>query len=186
MKTISEKSAILFNYLKEQGFMNDQEEFTNDWNPDTFEQVCAKFDEGVRNNLNFNTPSNYYKVLNPLAFKTAIFEPENLTGDGRTYYSKGNWYIPSKEELELLIWYRVRSTTIDTTPNTESYWNSVAYSNGSSIFSDKSSYFESFLGGKMIAANVSTSNKNFAYGEVTYYAQTSLTKYGWFYNYTPN
>lgn len=183
IKTVSGKSTILSNYLKDQGFIDSQGEFTGTWDPDTFEEVCAKFDEGVRSNLGFTTASNYYKVIHPLAFKTAIFEPENLSNSGVNYYSKGNWYMPSKEELELLIWYRIRSTATATTTSTESYWDSVEYSKGSSIFSDKSSYFESFLGGKMIASNISTSNKNFAYGELTYYTGSYITKYGWFYNY---
>ena len=35
----------------------------------------------------------------------------------------------------------------------------------------------------MIASNVSTSNKNFVYGELTYYSGSYLTKYGWFHSY---
>lgn len=183
IKTVAEKSIIFSNYLKEQGFMNAQGEFTGTWNSDTLEEVYSKFDEGVRNDLGFATSSNYYKVIHPLAFKTSAFEPENLSKSGVTYYSKGNWYIPSKEELELLIWYRIKSTATSTTSSTESYWDSDDYSKGNSIFSDKSSYFTSFLNGKMIASNVSTSNKNFAYGELTYYSGSYLTRYGWFYNY---
>lgn len=183
IKTVAEKSIIFSNYLKEQGFMNAQGEFTGTWNSDTLEEVYSKFDEGVRNDLGFVTSSNYYKVIHPLAFKTAAFEPENLSKSGVTYYSKGNWYIPSKEELELLIWYRIKSTATSTTSSTESYWDSDDYSKGNSIFSDKSSYFTSFLNGKMIASNVSTSNKNFVYGELTYYSGSYLTRYGWFYNY---
>jgi hypothetical protein len=38
----------------------------------------------------------------------------------------------------------------------------------------------------MLASNVSTSNKNFVYGEITYYSSSPITKYGWFYNYAEN
>ena len=92
----------------------------------------------------------------------------------------------SKEEIELLIWYRIRSTTTSTTTSPESYWDSVEYGKGSSIFSDKSIHFESFLEGDMLASNVSTSNKNFVYGEITYYSGSPITRYGWFYNYAEN
>ena len=186
LKQVANKSFVLSDYLKTKGFMNSQGEFTNTWTDEDFEELSKKFDEGVRTNLGFNTASNYYKVLHPLAFKTSIFEPKNLSGEGATYYKKGSWHIPSIEELELLIWYRIRSTTTSTTSSTESYWDSEDYSKGNSIFSDKSAYFDSFLNGDMIASNVSSSNKNFVYGEVIYQSGTSVTKYGWFCNYNSN
>ena len=146
--------------------------------------VYTKFDEGVRNNLGFSTASNYYKVLHPLAIKACLFEPNNLSGTGINLYKKGNWYIPSTDELELLIWYRIRSTATPTTSDTEAYWNSNKYSEGNSIFSDKSNYFTSFLESTMLASDVSTSNKNFVYGKLNYYSgPDSVTRYGWFYNY---
>ena len=184
MKQVAAKSKLFSDYLKGQGFMNAQGDFTGTWTHEDFETICTKFDEGVRNNLGFVTASNYYKVMHPLAFKTALFEPTNLSGDGITHYSKGKWYIPSKEELELLIWYRIRSTSTSTTSSTESCWNNDDFSRGDSIFSDKSTYMESFLSSKMLASNISTSNKNFVYGELTYHTGTAITKYGWFYNYT--
>ena len=185
LKTIVNKSVTLRNYLINNGFLNDQGEFTNTWNAKTFDEICNKFDESVRNELNFNTSANYYKVLHPLALKTSIFEPENLTNKGVEYYSKGNWYIPSTNELELLIWYRIRSTATTTSANTQSYWDNTEYSKGDSIFSDKSVYFDSFLSQSttMLASEVSPSNKNFIYGETTYYSSSTITKYGWFYNY---
>ena len=186
MKQVAAKSSVLSDYLRGQGFMDAQGDFTGTWTHEDFDTICAKFDEGVRNNLGFVTASNYYKVMHPLAFKTSIFEPANLSAKGIEYYSKGNWYIPSKEELELLIWYRIRSTATATTSSTEAYWDSEEYGKGNSIFSDKSNYFESFLGGKMLASNISSSNKNFIYGELTYYSGSAITKYGWFHNYAEN
>ena len=38
----------------------------------------------------------------------------------------------------------------------------------------------------MLASNVSSSNKNFIYGELTYYSGSAITKYGWFHNYAEN
>ena len=181
------KSPILYNYLRSQDFIDAQGEFTGKWTVTTFDDVCSKFDEGVRTNLKFETASNYYKVLHPLAFKASIFEPNNLTAKGVEYYSKGNWYIPSKEELELLIWYRIRSTATATSSKPESYWNDPVTDGGTApynIFSGKSIDFDSFLSGTMLASNVSTSNKNFVYGEVQYYTGTYVTAYGWFYNYS--
>ena len=189
LKTIAatNKSPILYNYLRSQEFIDAQGEFTGKWTVTTFDEVCSKFDEGVRTNLKFETASNYYKVLHPLAFKASIFEPNNLTAKGVEYYAKGNWYIPSKEELELLIWYRIRSTATATSTKPESYWNDPVTDGGTApynIFSGKSIDFDAFLSGTMLASNVSTSNKNFVYGEVQYYTGTYVTVYGWFYNYS--
>lgn len=189
LKTIAatNKSPILYNYLRSQDFIDAQGEFTGKWTVATFDEVCSKFDEGVRTNLKFETASNYYKVLHPLAFKASIFEPNNLTAKGAEYYAKGNWYIPSKEELELLIWYRIRSTATATSAKPESYWNDPVTDGGTApynIFSGKSIDFDSFLSGTMLASNVSTSNKNFIYGEIQYYTGTYVTVYGWFYNYS--
>jgi hypothetical protein len=89
------------------------------------DEVYTKFDEGIRNDLMFNTTSNYYKVLHPLALKVSVFSPSNLTGKGIEYYGKGNWYIPSTDELELLVWFRIRSTATDRTTETEAYWDST-------------------------------------------------------------
>ena len=186
LQTIAEKSTSFRNYLTGKGFRDNQGELTGSWTTELMDEVYTKFDEGIRNDLMFNTTSNYYKVLHPLALKVSVFSPSNLTGKGIEYYGKGNWYIPSTNELELLIWFRIRSTATDRTTETEAYWDSTQYNNGNSIFSDKSVYFDAFLSPTttMIAANVSTSNKNFVYGEVSYYAGSSYTtKYGWFNNY---
>lgn len=184
LKTISERSATFKKYLKDQGFMDSQGEFTDTWNSNVFDDICNKFNESVRYDLSFNTSSDYYKVLHPLAFKASIFEPDNLSENGSEYYKKGSWYIPSVEELELLIWYRIRSTATSTTSSTEAYWNSEEYTKGDSIFSDKSIYFESFLGGSMLASNVNGNNKNFIYNEKSYWYNNAYTTiYKWFYAY---
>lgn len=185
LKTIlNKKSAVtLKNYMTNQGFLDSQGEITNTWDYNTFSEVCEKFDYSVREELLFNTSTNYYKVLHPLAIKASLFVPDNLSGSGLDYYTKGNWYIPSVEELELLIWYRIRSTATATTTSSESYWDSTDYK-GASIFTDKSTYFDSFLNSTMLAANVSASNKNFVYGEVSYWTSTYVTKYNWFYTYS--
>lgn len=186
LQQVAAKSVSFRNYLTEKGFRSNQGELTGNWSADVMDEVYSKFDEGVRDDLLFDTASNYYKVVHPLALKAITFVPNNLTGNGVAYYGKGNWYIPSTDELELLIWLRIRSTATDRTTDTESYWDSTEYNKGNSVFSDKSIYFDSFLAPTttMLAANVSTSNKNFVYGELSYYSGSSYTTdYGWFSNY---
>jgi hypothetical protein len=110
--------------------------------------------------------------------KALAFEPSNLSGEfALTNYSKGNWYIPSIKELELLIYYRILSTTQENDVNDKSYWNSTEYSRGESIFSAVSDDFAAFLNSDMIAAQASVSNKNYAYGRVL--KNYSVPVYGW-------
>ena len=187
LKTIINKSKDFKNYLLKNNLINDQMEFSDKWEISNFEDVCKEFNSAIRNELNFNNPLQYYKVLHPLAMKTSLYYPENLSKSGIEYYSKGSWYIPSMSELELLIYYRIKSTTNNTTSDTQSYWNSTNYSVGDSIFSDKYIHFESFLNSKMLASSVSNSNSNFVYGETNYHnGNAYVTKYGWFCNYAPN
>lgn len=144
------------------------------------ETICKLFNESVA--LNFPAGADYSKVLNPIYIKTQVYEPQNLEGSfATTNYAKGNWYIPSIKELELLIYYRIRSTAKATDNDIKSYWNATSYSNGNSIFSATSTEFKAFLDSNMIAAQASTENKNYAYGQTSDY--NSIYSYGWYHTY---
>lgn len=147
------------------------------------EDICELFNNNVI--LNYPPGFDYSKVLNPIYLKTLVYEPKNLSGNfATTQYSKGNWYIPSIKELELLIYYRIMSTTKENDNNIPSYWNSTEYNNGNSIFSSTSSEFKAFLDSDMIAAQASTSNKNYAYGSVENTSSYPyITTYEWWSTY---
>lgn len=185
LKTMINKNTALKNYLKTNQYLSDQGEFTDKFDYNVIDDIYNKLNTIISNT--FGT-ANYHQLLHPLALKTYLFEPNNLSNEGIEYYSKGNWYIPSIEELQLLIWYRIRSTSTSTTAGSEFNWDSTDYSKGNSIFSNKSIYFDSFLSASttMLAANVSTSNKNFVYNENSSYSPSSssyITLCKWFYNY---
>ena len=145
------------------------------------ETICRLFNESII--LNFPAGADYSKVLNPIYIKIQVYEPENLTGTfATTNYSKGNWYVPSIAELELLIYYRIRSTAKENDNNIESYWNATSYNNGNSIFSATSTEFSAFLNSNMIAAQASTENKNYSYGQ-TYNYNYNTYNYGWYHTY---
>lgn len=144
-------------------------------------EICKLFNESVVQN--FPTGVDYSKTLNPIYIMASVYEPANLEGTfATTNYAKGNWYIPSIAELELLIYYRIRSTAKSTDVDLKSYWDSTNYSNGDSIFSSTSSEFKAFLNSNMIAAQASINNKNYAYGQTSDGWQ-SVINYGWYYNY---
>ncbi len=147
------------------------------------ETVCKLFNESIVKN--FPTGVDYSKVLNPIYLKASVYEPLNLEGDfALTNYSKGNWYIPSIAELELLIYYRILSTTKENDTNIKSYWKSVEYTRGNSIFSNGtvSTDFNAFLSSDMIASQASIDSKNYAYGETQQGYNQPLT-YGWYGSY---
>ena len=187
LKAIANKSSSFKNYLQSKEILNSQGEFTDKLSKELIDEVYTKFDECVRTDLSFATSANYYKVLHPLALRAITYTPDNLVGSGINLYKKGTWYIPSKDEIELLVWHRIRSTSTTTTANTAANWDSEDYSVGNSIFSDKSTYFDSVLSGTLLASTVSINNKNFIYGELGHYATGAyVTTYGWFYSYIPN
>ena len=143
------------------------------------ENICKLFNESVIKQ--YPSGVDYSKVLNPIYLKASVYEPQNLEGDfALTNYSKGNWYIPSIAELELLIYYRILSTTKPNDTNIKGYWDSTEYSNGNSIFSNTvtNTKFNSFLNSDMIASQASFDSKNYAYGE-TSYGWPLVTIYGW-------
>ena len=130
--------------------------------------------------LNYPGGVDYSKVLNPIYLKAVVYEPKNLEGTfAKTNYCKGNWYIPSIKELELLIYYRIMSTTKETDNNIPSYWNSDDYHNGNSIFSSTSSEFKAFLNSDMIAAQAHSQNKNYSYGAIQTTSYPPVTYYKW-------
>ena len=130
--------------------------------------------------IDFPSGVNYSKTINPLYIKAAVYEPKNLKGTfATTNYAKGNWYIPSIAELELLIYYRIRSAASPNDNDLQGYWNAPATEfHGNSIFTSTSTEFKAFLNSDMVAAQASIQNKNYAYGE-TSDSFGSTSKYGW-------
>lgn len=194
LATVGIKRINTFIESGQNGFKNDLENLDliveNDdvliSNPSLSQMETVFNSFNVYANQTFNTNGvEYHKTLHPLALKAQTFEPENLNDKGLNYYSRGNWYIPSRDELEVLICYRIKSTCSAITGSSESYWDSTSYDNGNSIFSgDRSDHFDEFLSSKMIASEVSNQNGNFIYSENTNYnGVANVTKYGWFYQY---
>ena len=192
VKTFANNNVGFKRYLTTAKFMDNEDNFTGSW---TCQDLSAMFDKfnAYANEAGFD-PMSYHKVLHPLAMLTLNFEPKNLSDKGEVYYQKGNWYIPSQQELSILIWYRIRSTANSTTENTESYWNSEDYKGSdtnTNIFCNKYTQFNAFLNSDLIASSVSANNKNVVYGAHSYYTfvssnYISVTKYGWFGQYLLN
>jgi hypothetical protein len=194
IKTLALSNPNFKGYLNTNGFITTQNVLTHNWSHTDLDNVFTQYDDVVKSIM---TPDGayypYHLIVHPLAVKIQTFSPENLSGNGITYYAKGNWYIPSKEEIELLVWYRIISTvstkgsTIVTAP--ESYWNASTFSAGDSplsIFSkiasvsgDKQFEFQCLNEWHLIADKVTTDNNNFIYDAHVYTSGSSYVIYGW-------
>ena len=181
LETYAKGNVTFQNALKAKKYF-DNNKIQNLDTEEAIEEVCSMFNEAA--GLVYPRGVDYSKVLNPIYLKALTYEPENLEGTfATTNYAKGKWYIPSIKELELLIYYRIMSTTKATDNNIPSYWNSTAYGNGNSIFSSTSSDFKAFLNSDMVAAQAGSQNKNYAYGSVPTQTYPVVTYYKWGFTY---
>ena len=181
LETYAKNNSVFQGALKSKKYF-DNNRVQNLDTIEAIEDVCSMLNTAA--GLVYPSGVDYSKVLNPIYLKALAYEPANLEGDfAKTSYSKGNWYIPSIKELELLIYYRIMSTTKATDNNIPSYWDSEAYGNGNSIFTSTSSDFKAFLDSDMVAAQASTQNKNYAYGTIRTNTYPVVTYYKWGFTY---
>lgn len=125
-----------------------------DINTADFKEICDYFNtrlstyvptghsaQGALNN------NSYAQLLYTAFYNACLFYPITKTGESLfSGYAKGNWYVPSIEEIRILVAHRIISTTTTTNENqSASDWDSSAY-NGKGIFkSGNSSHFNGFL-----------------------------------------
>lgn len=133
------------------------------------------------------TNSSYAQLLYPAFYNACLYSPTVNSGESlHTGYSKGNWYIPSVDEVRILIANRIKSTTAFSNANqSASDWDSINYK-GSGMFTEANkSKFTGFLTSlgspglySYMTSDVSNSpGGNIVYGETgTYY---STTYYKW-------
>ena len=188
IKYIADKFGQFRKFLEDNNYLDSQQNLIIDnINISNLETIFNNFNEVVKTKFDSDKAIDvkYHTTLNPLFIKASLYEPQNLSNEGVDYYSRGNWYIPSKEELSLLIWYRVLSTTSTTTTEPESYWNSTNYKNGNSIFTTTYPYFTAFLNNStMLCSSISNDLKNVIYNTIEYYDYNKPPtykdiRYGW-------
>jgi hypothetical protein len=110
IRTLFTKNNSLKTFLQQNNYLSAQDEIN--FNIQNIDVIYNKINDIISSEFG---EADYHKVLHPLALKTTLYEPNDLTEKGTDYYKKGNWYIPSIEELSLLIWYRIRSTSTSST-----------------------------------------------------------------------
>ena len=124
-------------FMRNQGYMNDSLEVINNFDGTAFDTICTQFN--ARTGQITNRPqgplsvNSYAQIMYPAFYKASIFEPQT-TGVLKDCYKAGNWYVPSIDEMSLLIAHRIISTTSAYNPDDSvSDWyraNSTYHSDG--------------------------------------------------------
>lgn len=133
------------------------------------------------------TNSSYAQLLYPAFYNACLYSPTVNSGESlHAGYSKGNWYIPSVDEVRILIANRIKSTTAFSNANqSASDWDSINYK-GSGMFTDSNKgKFAGFLTGlgsaglySYMTSDVANSpGGNIVYGETG--TDSNTTYYKW-------
>ena len=140
-------------------------------------------------------------LLFPYFYETYLYEPtvteeEKNTEAFNTYFSKGNWYIPSYQELATLIYYRgysaagenfstgdipLKSNISDSiTKGSGDLKNpifSIAYKNAGNYMP---SAWNTLADSNNLCTNVTSDGHNYTYQEITYWSGSSnYNSYQW-------
>lgn len=95
------------------------------------------------------TNSSYAQLLYPAFYNACLYSPIVNSGESlHPDYSKGHWYVPSVDEIRILIAHRIKSTTaFSNASQSASDWDSTSYK-GSGMFTDSNKgKFAGFLTG---------------------------------------
>jgi hypothetical protein len=131
---------------------------------ETFDIMCEKF-----NSITGATNCRYSQILYPAFYKACLYEPVPLkTETVSPLYKAGTWYVPSIEEMTVLIAHRIKSTTAYTN-NDQSVldWNLTTYKDDPSLFFNKQNYtyFDGFL--KQLGTTYIKKSINYGYSYIT-------------------
>lgn len=171
-----------------------------DFTMEDFTNICDYFNtrlstytpsgSGAQGSL---TNGSYAQLLYPAFYSACLYTPEVKDNETlHTGYGKGNWYVPSVEEMRILIANRIKSTTLATNASQSAVdWNSKAYT-GFGMFTDankgKFTGFLDSLGSTtysyMTSDVANNQGGNIIYGSNNNYS--SSTKYAWFGSYSWN
>lgn len=142
----------------------------------------------------------YYALLNPAYTKTYLFEPDNLVPIKKNNqfithpYSRNHWYIPTADEIKLVILYRIISAKVVAGQESYARWNSNEWRSDAQLkdLGTKAKY-AIFNNGNadlpiLNVGSYITCNKNNGTTYLTYGAYSNYNNYaddiGWHYSYS--
>lgn len=130
-------------------YMNGANE-VQDLTADQFADICTYFNNRLSTYSDGQgalTNSSYAQLLYPAFYNACVYAPEIKANesifDG---YKKGNWYVPSIEEIRILVAHRILSTTSATSASQSAMdWASSNYTGKGIFTTSNSKYFNGFL-----------------------------------------
>lgn len=130
----------------------------------TFDDLCKLFDR-----ITENTAIKYSQLMYPAFYKACLYEPKPIKTESISdLYKAGMWYVPSIEEMTVLIAHRIKSTTQSTQEGQSVLdWNAITYKKEDSYFFNQanSNMFEGFL--KQLGTSYTRNNINCGYVYIT-------------------
>lgn len=173
-------------YMKTNSYMNAAYNM-NDINSEQFADICSYFNNRL-NTFVYNgssqgalTYGSYAQLLYTAFYNACLFEPQINSNDKQLHssYTKGNWYIPSVDEIRILVAHRILSTTTTTnSAQSAQDWDSENYT-GKGIFkATNAGQFSGFLNQlgsannySYMTSDVTSSTTGFSilYGETSNY-----------------
>lgn len=143
------------NYMRNKGYMNDSFEVVDNLSIEDFETICVQFNNrasvvtapGLIQQGSLSTQNSYAQLIYPAFYKASIFEPET-SGVLMDHYKAGNWYVPSINEMSLLIAHRITSVTtaMQADDSISDWYSENPTYNDKGIFTNSNkAYFGGFL-----------------------------------------
>lgn len=195
LKTLASEDPRDFGtYLKNNGYANGAYDVL-DITPEQFDDICTYFNSRLGtfapsgySSQGALTNSSYAQLLYTSFYNACLYKPTTKVGESlHSGYAKGNWYVPSIEEMRILIAHRIISTTNASNASQSAQdWDSTDY-NGRGIFTESNkAYFSGFLGSlgatnqySYMTSDISGATQGFQiiYGET--YDYNNSTKQNW-------
>lgn len=152
-------------YMQSRGYMTSGFKVTDTLSIEDYDSICTQFDSRL-GTITFNgaqgplsSDNTYAQLIYPAFYKACIFQPET-SGVLIDAYKAGNWYVPSIDEITMLIAHRIKSVTTATqaSDSVDDWYGKDQVYTGKGIFTERNKkYFEEFLN------NLTDSSGNFAY-----------------------
>lgn len=181
-------------YMQDKGYMTAGYKVVDGLSEEDYDLICNQFNlragavvpRGSVAQGALSTGNTYAQLIYPAFYKVCIFQPET-TGTLADAYKAGNWYVPSIDEMSMLIAHRIKSVTTATqASDSVADWygvNQVYTGNGIFTESNKA-YFGGFLNDLVDTSGnfaYMTSNvvdfKNVVYTKTTLWGTNTAT--GW-------
>lgn len=180
--------------MQDKGYMTSGYKVIEGLSGDDYDWICTKFNSragavvpsGSVAQGPLSSGNTYAQLIYPAFYKVCLFQPET-TGTLVDAYKAGNWYVPSIDEMSMLIAHRIKSVTTATqaSDSVADWYGANQFYTGNGIFTETNkAHFGGFLNDlkdtsgnfAYITSNV-VDSKNAVYTKTTLWGTNTAT--GW-------